>query len=78
MRSIEISLPFDGLVRMLASFSVRTRIVVLALIPVAGFVANGLTFTAGEGDIRRLRYCHPLDSARRRQPRFQERGGVDA
>ncbi|MGB8566157.1 MAG: methyl-accepting chemotaxis protein, partial [Pseudolabrys sp.] len=25
MRSIEISLPFDGLVRMLASFSVRTR-----------------------------------------------------
>lgn len=55
MRSIEISLPFDGLVRMLASFSfsVRTRIVVLTLIPVAGFVANGLTFTAGEGDVGR-------------------------
>lgn len=48
MRSIEISLPLNRLARMLASFSVRTRIVVLALIPVAGFVANGLTFTAGE------------------------------
>ena len=48
MRSIEISLPLKRLARMLASFSVRTRIVVLALIPVAGFVANGLTFTAGE------------------------------
>ena len=53
MRSIEISLPFNRLARMLASFSVRTRIVVLALIPVAGFVANGLTFTAGEGDVGR-------------------------
>jgi methyl-accepting chemotaxis protein len=48
MRSIEISLPLNQLARMLASFSVRTRIVVLALIPVAGFVTNGLTFTAGE------------------------------
>jgi hypothetical protein len=38
---------------MLASFSVRTRIVLLALIPVVGFVANGLTFTAGEGDVGR-------------------------
>ena len=53
MRSIEISLPLNRLARMLASFSVRTRIVVLALIPVAGFVANGLTFTAGEGDVGR-------------------------
>jgi methyl-accepting chemotaxis protein len=36
---------------MLASFSVRTRIVLLALIPVAGFVANGFTYTSGEGDV---------------------------
>ena len=38
---------------MLTSFSVRTRIVLLALIPVAGFVANGFTYTSGEGDIGR-------------------------
>jgi hypothetical protein len=33
---------------MIASFSVRTRIAVLALIPVAGFLAN-----AGEGNVGR-------------------------
>jgi len=38
---------------MLASFSVRTRIVLLALIPVAGFVANGFTYTSGEVDVGR-------------------------
>lgn len=38
---------------MLASFSVRTRIVVLALIPVAGFLANGMTYVSGEGDVGR-------------------------
>ncbi|MGB8640296.1 MAG: methyl-accepting chemotaxis protein [Pseudolabrys sp.] len=38
---------------MLASFSVRTRIVLLAFIPVAGFVANGFTYTSGEGDVGR-------------------------
>jgi hypothetical protein len=67
MRSIEISLPFDGLVRM------------LAFIPVAGFVANGLTFTAGEGDVGRAfgTVTHPTALADAK-PRFQERGGVDA
>jgi hypothetical protein len=40
MRLIELSLPFNRLARMLASFSVRTRIVLLALIPVVGFVAH--------------------------------------
>ncbi len=53
MRSIDLSLPFNWLARMLTSVSVRTRIVVLALIPVAGFVANGLTYTSGEGDVGR-------------------------
>jgi methyl-accepting chemotaxis protein len=38
---------------MLASVSVRTRIVVLALIPVAGFLANGMTYVSGEGDVGR-------------------------
>ena len=29
----------------------RTRIIVLALIPVVGFLANGLTYVSGEGDV---------------------------
>src|SRR6476620_4888743 len=53
MRSIDLALPFNRLARMLASFSVRTRIVVLALIPVAGFLANGVTYVSGEGDVGR-------------------------
>ncbi|MFZ0102441.1 MAG: hypothetical protein WAL49_09150 [Pseudolabrys sp.] len=53
MRSIDLALPFNWLARMLGSFSVRTRIVVLALIPVAGFLANGLTYVSGEGDVGR-------------------------
>jgi methyl-accepting chemotaxis protein len=34
--------------RLLSSLSVRARIVVLALIPVAGFLANGITYLSGE------------------------------
>jgi hypothetical protein len=37
------SLPFRWLTRMVGSLSVRTRIIVLAVIPVVGFLANGLT-----------------------------------
>ncbi|HEX3709943.1 MAG TPA: HAMP domain-containing methyl-accepting chemotaxis protein [Pseudolabrys sp.] len=40
--------PLNKLSRMLATFSVRTRVIVLALIPVAGFLANGLTYIGGE------------------------------
>ena len=40
MRSIDLALPFNWLARILGSFSVRTPIIVLALIPVAGFLAN--------------------------------------
>jgi methyl-accepting chemotaxis protein len=36
---------------LLTSISVRTRIIVLALIPVIGFLANGLTYVAGENDV---------------------------
>ncbi len=54
MRSIDLSLPLNRLARMLTSFSVRTRIVLLALIPVAGFLANGLTYTSGEKDVGRV------------------------
>lgn len=53
MQLTQFLLPFNWLTRMLASFSVRTRIVLLALIPVAGFVANGFTYTSGEGDVGR-------------------------
>jgi len=53
MRSFDPLLPFDRLARMLASFLVRTRIVILAFIPVGGFLANGLAYTAGEGDVGR-------------------------
>ncbi len=42
---------FGRLSRLMASVSVRTRIIVLALIPVVGFVANGVTYLAGEGDV---------------------------
>jgi methyl-accepting chemotaxis protein len=48
MRSIDLSLPFNRLSRLLANFSVRTRIIVLAVIPVVGFLANGMTYIANE------------------------------
>lgn len=38
------------LTRFLGSFSVRTRIIALALVPVVGFVANGVTYVSGERD----------------------------
>jgi methyl-accepting chemotaxis protein len=37
--------------RLFATLSVRSRIVVLALIPVAGFLANGLTFVSSESEV---------------------------
>ena len=37
--------------RMIARFSVRTRIILLALIPVVGFLANGVVFVIGENEV---------------------------
>jgi methyl-accepting chemotaxis protein len=37
--------------RLLSAFSVRTRIAVLALIPVVGFLANGVAYLKGEKDV---------------------------
>lgn len=37
--------------RLFTSLSVRNRIVLLALIPVAGFLANGLTFVSSESEV---------------------------
>jgi len=45
------SLVSNRLSRALTSFSVRTRVIVLALIPVVGFLANGLTYISGEGAV---------------------------
>jgi methyl-accepting chemotaxis protein len=36
----------------LSAVSVRARIIALALIPVAGFLANGIAFTSGEADVQ--------------------------
>jgi methyl-accepting chemotaxis protein len=47
----QISLPSNRLTRMVGSLSVRTRIIVLAVIPVVGFLANGLTYVSGERDV---------------------------
>jgi methyl-accepting chemotaxis protein len=51
MRFIKLLLPFGRLTRLLTSFSVRTRIIVLAVIPVVGFLANGLTYVSGENEV---------------------------
>lgn len=40
-----------SLVRLVTSFSVRARIIAIALIPVAGFLANGIFFARGEKDV---------------------------
>jgi methyl-accepting chemotaxis protein len=51
MRLIKFLLPLGRLTRLLTSFSVRSRIIVPAVIPVVGFLANGLTYVAGEGEV---------------------------
>lgn len=51
MRFVKIFLSISRVNRLLTSFSVRTRIIVLAVIPVVGFLANGLTYVSGEGDV---------------------------
>jgi methyl-accepting chemotaxis protein len=37
--------------RLLATFSVRTRLIALALLPVVGFLGNGFTYNVGEGEV---------------------------
>jgi methyl-accepting chemotaxis protein len=51
MRFINLSFLFSRPRRLLTSFSVRTRIIVLALVPVLGFVGNGLTYVTNERDV---------------------------
>jgi methyl-accepting chemotaxis protein len=40
-----------SLTKAITSISVRTRIIGIALIPVVGFVVNGVSFVAGENDV---------------------------
>jgi methyl-accepting chemotaxis protein len=51
MRFMKLASPFIRIDRLLTSISVRSRIVVLALIPVVAFLANGLTYISGEGEV---------------------------
>jgi len=51
MRTIKPIVWLDRLSRLLTFFSVRTRVIALALIPVAGFLANGLTYVSGENAV---------------------------
>jgi methyl-accepting chemotaxis protein len=51
MRFVKPIFSLKRVARLLSSISVRTRIVALALIPVAGFVANGLTYLSGEHEV---------------------------
>jgi len=51
MQLSNLSLPFRWLTRAVGSLSVRTRIIVLAVIPIVGFLANGLTYVSGEGKV---------------------------
>src|ERR1044071_718200 len=48
MRSLPKKL---SLRRLFTSFSVRSRIIALALMPVVGLAANGLTYLSGERDV---------------------------
>ena len=69
MRHANFSIPFDRLTGLLTAISVRTRIIVLALIPVIGFLANGLTYISGEGDVgtafETVKYSTALSGASR-------------
>jgi len=40
-----------SLYRLITRFSVRTRIILLAAIPVAGFLVNGIAFTVGDREV---------------------------
>ena len=69
MRLASLLIPFNSLTGLLASISVRTRIIALALIPVIGFLANGLTYISGEGDVgtafETVKYSAALSGASR-------------
>ena len=69
MRHAKLSISFNRLTGLLTSISVRTRVIALALIPVFGFLANGLTYISGEGDVgtafETVKYSAALSGASR-------------
>jgi methyl-accepting chemotaxis protein len=42
-----------GISRLITALSVRARIIVIACVPVVGFLANGISFTSGEAEVGR-------------------------
>ena len=65
--------------RLITRISVRTRIIVLAVIPVIGFLVNGIAFTVGESEVeQRIPDRRARIRSRRRQPRIQRRAVRDA
>lgn len=61
--------PMSRLYGAISFVSVRTRIIIIALVPLAGFVANGYTFTSGEADVAQafqsVKAAGALDNASR-------------
>ena len=51
MRAFMLPSAFRSPARLLTSISVRTRIIVLALVPAIGFFINGFTYVLGEHDV---------------------------
>src|SRR5690348_1476839 len=45
--------PFSALLARVSGLSVKTRIAAIAVIPVVGFIANGVTFVYGEKEVER-------------------------
>ena len=65
--------------RIITGISVRTRIIVLAVIPVVGFLVNGIAFTAGEREVeQRVPDRRSRVRPGRRQPRVPRRADPDA
>jgi methyl-accepting chemotaxis protein len=69
MSLLKLFLAPTWLGRLRSSFSVHSRLILLALVPVAGFLANGLTYVAGEDDVAQafqtVRTSHALADASR-------------
>ncbi len=51
MRAFKLPISVRNPGRLLTAISVRNRIIVLALIPVLGFLTNGITYLVGEHDV---------------------------
>ena len=65
--------------RIITRISVRTRIIVLAAIPVVGFLVNGIAYTAGEREVEHaFRTADRAVRPGRGQPRIPRHADPDA